>query len=139
MLYVSTGRDLPSFESDTGQASLDVNINTEDLTAGQIFSLRLIPLVQGRISIFVQGNFEYFTHTPGETPHPSKAHRLLSRGKGLSEEAVRKKKAANDDDTVDGEKFEYVDHGYFVVAPHISFLLFFSFFVRSPPIDLNKS
>jgi len=61
----------------------------------------------------------------------------LSKGKGLSEEAVRKKKTANDDDAVDGEKFEYVDHGYFVFSP---FLSSFSFFVRFHPLqDLNKS
>jgi hypothetical protein len=55
----------------------------------------------------------------------------LSKGKGLSEEAVRKKKTANDDDAVDGEKFEYVDHGFFVFSP---FLSSFSFFVLFHPL-----
>jgi hypothetical protein len=64
----------------------------------------------------------------------------LSKGKGLSEEAVRKKKTANDDDAVDGEKFDYVDHGYFVVAPHISFLLFLlcALLRFHPPVRLKQ-
>ena len=63
VLYVSTGRDLPSFESDTGQASLDVNINTEDLTAGQFFLSVSYLSRSGPCFYFCTGKFDYFTHT----------------------------------------------------------------------------